>query len=147
MPAGPIQRRQQKESQDRFLRAYAKVGNIGEAAEAASIHRTLPTEWRKLDSQGFKNRFELAQQAFADSLEQIAFQRIREPQGNKGSDILLIFLLKGHLRAKYGDSAVPSDSTAQDLLDGLKEIGKKGRLSQFREAIQQQPDMPPINLP
>jgi hypothetical protein len=105
--------------QERFLVAYSRVGSIRQAAPAASIERTAVWLWQKAGNFGFNGRFQNAKAQFAESLEEIMFERIRDPQGNRGSDVLLIFALKAHHRAKYGDVPVADDRRAPNSHSSL----------------------------
>ena len=96
-----------------FLMAYAKMGNITSAAEAAEIARRTHYDWCDAD-QEYVLAFEQAKEAFADMLEREALRRATEGvehtvyQGGKAvgkrreySDTLLIFMLKGERAEKY----------------------------------------------
>ena len=71
-----------------FLAAFAVIGNVTGAAIAAGIHRRSHGNW--LRHPEYAEAFEDARQHSADHLEEVA--RARAVQG---SDVLLIFLLKG----------------------------------------------------
>jgi hypothetical protein len=96
-----------------FLMAYAKMGNITSAAEAAEIARRTHYDWCDADPE-YVLAFEQAKEAFADMLEREALRRATEGvehtvyQGGKAvgkrreySDTLLIFMLKGERAEKY----------------------------------------------
>ena len=51
--------------------------------------------------------------------------RLEDPQGNRGSDILLMFALKGAYPEKYKDTVVVTDTSAKDLIAKLRAIPKK----------------------
>ena len=112
---GMVQRRQLAD-QDAFLANYATSGTILSAAKAANVSRQTVYNWRDSGALGFKARFEAAKDSFRESLEDIMFQRLRDP---KTHPVLLIFALKGHWREKYGDSVLPSDDSAKDVLTKL----------------------------
>ncbi len=76
-------------NQKAFLAAFAKVGNVQAAADAAGIDRSTHYRWMKRNSR-YRQRFEFAREAAADALEAVARRRAIE-----GSDQLLMFLLKG----------------------------------------------------
>ena len=112
---GMVQRRQLAD-QDAFLANYAISGTILSAAKAANVSRQTVYNWRDSGALGFKARFEAAKDSFRESLEDIMFQRLRDP---KTHPVLLIFALKGHWREKYGDAVIPSDDSAKDGLTKL----------------------------
>ena len=97
-----------------FLAAFAECGTVTFAALAAKVHRSRHYRW--LDEQAYATAFEVAKNAAAETLENEARRRAVEGvteavyyQGEvvgtiqKYSDVLLIFLLKGALPAKYKD--------------------------------------------
>jgi hypothetical protein len=119
-------KRRQLADQDAFLANYATSGTILSAAKAANVSRQTVYNWRDSGALGFKARFEAAKDSFRESLEDIMFQRLRDP---KTHPVLLIFALKGHWREKYGDSVLPSDDSAKDVLVklmGWKQGGRNG---------------------
>ena len=111
--------------QEAFLKCYAEVGSIRSAARATAIHRDSVRLWKRDDVFRFADRFEAAEQTFREYLQQMAFDRIQEPQGNRGSDVLLIFLLKGHWREKYGDATLPTQDAAKEFLSELRGMARK----------------------
>jgi hypothetical protein len=72
-----------------FLAAFAESGNISRAAAAAEIDRRTHTNWLK-DDKDYAAAFLEAREHAADTLEELA--RLRAAAG---SDLLMIFLLKG----------------------------------------------------
>jgi hypothetical protein len=102
--------------QQSFLGNYATAGTILSAAKAANVSRQTVYNWRDSGALAFRERFQAARESFRESLEDIMFQRLRDP---KTHPVLLIFALKGHWRDKYGDTAVPSEDSAKDVLRTL----------------------------
>jgi transposase-like protein len=91
------------ERQRRFLAAYSDLGNIRRAAEASGVNRGTHYLWLKqaqaqlprdqargTADENYMVRFERTKEDAIDSLEAEARRRALE-----GSDVLLIFLLKG----------------------------------------------------
>lgn len=104
-------------AQRKFLKAYAHTANMGVAAEAAGIHRTLVYRWQELYPQ-FAVRMNAAREEAYDKLEQEALRRAvrgvthRRPVVVKGqvvdeeitteySDRLLEILLKAARPDKF----------------------------------------------
>jgi len=81
-----------------FLRAYAKTGNISQALTLAGVSRRAVYKLRDVDDE-FRQAIDDAQEDGADELESIARDRAKA-----GSDVLLIFLLKGLRPWKYRDN-------------------------------------------
>ncbi len=102
-----------------FLKAYREVGTITHASKIANIDRNTVTKWDKLDYEGFRERFAEAKEEFADSLEQMAFQRIQQ-QKPTDNPVLLITLLNAHKPDKYRPKAVDVDETARFILLELR---------------------------
>jgi hypothetical protein len=96
-----IQQRQTYDNQERFLRAYATHGKIVRAAEAVGISVSTVEGWQHKDIQGFNKRLELAHDKYVESWEQLMDERLADPKGNRGSDILLMFKLKAERPQKY----------------------------------------------
>jgi hypothetical protein len=76
-------------TQQRFLTAYTQLGNITAASEAAGISRQNHYDWMA-EVPGYPAAFRQAGEAAVDRLVEEARRRAM-----LGSDVLLIFLLKG----------------------------------------------------
>lgn len=81
-----------------FLRAYAKTGNVQQALNLAGVSRRSVYKLREADDE-FRQALSDAEEDGADELEAIARDRAKA-----GSDVLLIFLLKGLRPWKYRDN-------------------------------------------
>ena len=122
-----LQQKNALERQDRFLKHYVAQGTIQRAADLTGIHRRTQHEWTARDTLGFNERFQLAKDAFRERLENLLFQRVWDPTGNRGSDVLAIFLMKAHWRDKYGDISVLPDDAAKDTLASLRKLSKDAK--------------------
>lgn len=80
-----------------FLAAYRNTGNVRAACLAAGIDRTTYQTYRRR-SQAFVRQCDLALCDFTDLMESEAVRRARA-----GSDLMLIFVLKGLMPEKYRD--------------------------------------------
>ena len=99
-----------------FLQAYLRCGQIAKAARAARIHETLHYYWKRTDPH-YAAAFEEARDMAAQHLEDEA---VRRALG--GSDVLLIFLLKGFMPEKYKDRHVVEHQGAVELLHKLARL-------------------------
>jgi len=81
-----------------FLRAYAKTGNTAEALKLAGVSRRTVYRLRDTDEQ-FRQALSDAEEDGADELEAVAKQR-----AIAGSDVLVMFLLKGLRPWKYREN-------------------------------------------
>lgn len=100
-----------------LLLAYAECGNLTQAAKEADVSRRTHYKWLETDPQ-YVLQFADAQEAAIDVLEAEARRRAiggAAPEKGKvrGSDLLMIFLLKGLRPWKYRDNAKPDAETAE----------------------------------
>ena len=113
---------EQHSSQDAFLSAYATTGGVSSACRASGVGRATVYDWERADTQGFVKRFESARFVFRESLEQQMYDRLSDPTGNRGSDVLLIFALKAVWGDKYKDNIVLADDTSKEMLAQLRRM-------------------------
>ena len=116
-----------------FLAAYVEAGTISAACAAVPGGLSLQAvrNWDQGDVLGFSAAYADARLRFADSLEQVAFERISSDPATargRGSDLLLITLLNSHLPAKYRQS-VQVEHIGPRVLDAL-------RAAQARDSVQ-----------
>ena len=116
---------QQLENQGTFLRLFGQLGTIQAAAEGTGLDRQAHYDWISGDAQGYRARWEDARQRWRETLEQKAMDRINDPQGNRGSDVLLLAMLNAAWPEKYRQNVVVVDDTAKDLLARLRGIGRR----------------------
>jgi hypothetical protein len=109
--------------QELFLAAYSK---IGKAAEAAEIPLATVESWQRRDTHGFKKRMKLALDRCVEEWEEVMDERLLNPTGNRGSDVLLMFKLKAMAPEKYREEVkVLGVSAPLQMLDKLKELAAK----------------------
>ena len=110
-----------------FLAAYEEWGTIRKACEITGISRNGYGNWQKGDPE-FVRRMDLMRQSFAESLEGLALDRVRNPDKNRGSDVLLIGLLNANMPQKYRPQFAMSEDSAKELITewrkAAKEVGK-----------------------
>jgi hypothetical protein len=111
-----------------FLKAYAVNGTIRAACRATDIQRSSYVYWTRHDLD-FAKEFENAKLAFAEGLEDIALDRIRNPDKSRGSDVLLMALLNANMPSKYRPQVAMSEDSAKELImewrKASKEVSKK----------------------
>lgn len=93
---GPTRRIAQPKK-DLFLDAFRKCGSITQAAAAAGIGRHTHYDWLGVDA-AYERAFRAAEDEAIEGLEDEARRR-----AFAGSDVLLIFLMKGAKPEKYRD--------------------------------------------
>jgi hypothetical protein len=114
--------------QEAFLAAYGGLGTILHAARVAGIHRDTVNKWTSADLYSFKKRMEDAHQDYVESVERTMNDRLANPQGNRGSDVLLMFKLKAEAPEKYREEVkVVGVDASKQMMDGLRELAMKDR--------------------
>jgi hypothetical protein len=112
--------------QEMFLEAYRKCGKTGKAAEAVGLSRFTVAYWQKQDIFSFNERMNMAHADYVENWEEWMDNRLENPQGNRGSDILGMFKLKAEAPGKYREEVKVIGTEAPiRMLEMLKELGKK----------------------
>jgi hypothetical protein len=97
-----------------FLAAFERTGSKTEAARLAKIDRKL--HYRKFESDPlYRKAFEEVEQRAIDGLEDEAWRRAR-----KGSDGLMMFLLRGLRPERYREHVVQEHSGSVTLVQVLE---------------------------
>ena len=86
--------------------------------------------WQNENYLRFKDRFVAAKQTFSEGLEEIMFDRLRDP---KVHPVLLIFALKAHWREKYGDAVPASDDDAKQAMNQIRALRRAARQKKAAE--------------
>jgi hypothetical protein len=94
-----------------------KLGSITKAATFAGVSRETIRLWERDDRSGFRQKLRDAHATYADMLESMALERVQNPEGNRGSDTLLIALNNANSEKWKGNqvSVVVEDSVLQAL--------------------------------
>jgi hypothetical protein len=115
--------------QDAFLIAYAKLGNVSEAAHAVpNLHPETAYEWIREDTLGIRDRYQVAHREYADWLEATVRKRLEEPQfnGRLGSDVLLIAANNAHNPERWRrDTIIVGGDSAKQLLDAIGKLAAR----------------------
>jgi len=117
MPNGVLTRSVDQRQAD-FCAALGKLGSITKAASLAGVSRETIRLWERDDRSGFRQKLRDAHATYADMLESMALERVQNPEGNRGSDTLLIALNNANNPDKWrGNQAslVVEDSVLQAL--------------------------------
>jgi len=107
-----------------FLKAYGEYGTVLKACEVAGIARNTYVKWQAADHE-FSKDLDQRKQAFGENLEGIALERVKNPDKNRGSDILLLGLLNANLPAKYRPQIAISEDAAKDLIFEWRKASKE----------------------
>src|SRR5262249_4189353 len=95
---GPERAAERAKEKERFLMLLAEGEPVSRAASAVGVARNTLYGWRKSDAE-FSRAWDEAWEQGADLLEAVALERALN-----GSDLLLIFLLKGRRPHRYRDN-------------------------------------------
>ena len=116
----------------KFLLAFEEYGTIQDACIRAMVTRQRVWEWQK--DPEFAEAFNAARQAFAESLERIALDRVKHPDKSRGSDVLLLGLLNANLPSKYRPQFAMNEDSAKDLILEWRKAVKEVRQDEPKEA-------------
>ena len=111
--------------QETVLAEYRQCGRIGMAARAVGMTRWATNKWTLTDVMGWRDRLKVAHQDWCeDVIETRINDRLADPQGNRGSDILLMFQAKAEMPEKYRETVTIVDTQeTKDMLGELRRIG------------------------
>jgi len=118
--------------QEAVLAKYGRYGDAVSATKAAGVGERTHYDWLEADTLGYRARFDAARNHYADTRERLMHDRLEDPQGNRGSDILLIFQLKGLRPDKWREAALTVDDAAKDTLKELRKL-RREELRQEKE--------------
>jgi hypothetical protein len=132
-PAKPNRANQECwDHQEAFLAAYRHTSRVTHAARAVGVSIYAVDKWLSRDVYSFQKRMELARREYCDSVRQMIQHRLNNPQGNRGSDILLMFEAKAVMLEMYREEVRIIGAEKQiELLDKLREMATKERQRQL----------------
>ena len=112
--------------QDAFLHLYAEANSYRQATRALGVAYSMPYYWEHHGLHRFKERLVQAHLSFRERLQDTGLARIDKPEGNRGSDVLLMAMLNAHWPERYSrDRLVVVDTGLKDFLVELKKIGAR----------------------
>ena len=112
--------------QEVFLEAFRRCGKIGKAAESVGLTRWAVIHWQRNDAFSFNRRMEVAHEDYCEALEEGIDDRLENPQGNRGSDILYMFKMKAEKPEKYRENVqVSGVEPMTQMLDRLTEMAAR----------------------
>ena len=115
-----------KERQDRFLRAYAELGTVRNAAKVAEISRSTVSLWLRDNMEGFRDRYDDAKQSHREYLESKMFALIEEMKPGQ-NPTLLIFALNGAWPEKYKMNVSGNEDNAKQTLSEMRKLAKEAK--------------------
>ena len=128
----PLGQRKTYRRQDKFLKVYKETRSRSVSASYAGVSPSTISKWLREDYLEFKQRYDEADTAFCEGLEQLALERVKM-QDSKSNPVLLITLLNANLPEKYRPSAIMTDDTAKDVLSQLRKLAKETPPSKSKE--------------
>ena len=118
-------RTENRESRKRILIAtLEEYGTVRKACEVTGISRKTYDLWQKSDPE-FSQSMDLARRSFAESLEEIALDRVRNPEKGKGSDVLLLGLLNANMPHKFRPQLALNEDSAKELITEWRKAAKE----------------------
>jgi len=124
------------QTQEHFLKMYARCGTILNAAKASGISRPTVYAWQKKDTLGFATRFQLAKEEYRESLEALAMSRLKDPKGNQGSDLLLMAMLNARWPERYRQNGESKDERAKEALQEIRDMHKAWKAKLEAEMVE-----------
>ena len=124
-----------------FLKAYATIGRVGDAAHAIGVTRQSIWLWRKANA-SFQEAFDAAWYEWRESLEAGAMARLAPGyDGKGGTDLLYITMLNAAWPEKYRQAIVVDDKA----IDAMSEV--KAMVSKMRKkAMSEQQERPEVSV-
>ena len=136
----PLGQRKTYRRQDKFLKCYTETRSRSVSATIAGVSSPTITMWIKKDYLEFGERYEEADTAFCENLEQLALERVKM-QDAKSNPVLLITLLNANLPNKYRPTVVMADDTAKSVLTELRQLAKESK----QESVQEEEELTAID--
>ena len=124
-----------------FLRAFRAVGTRNGAFRIAKITKGTYDTWIADDPE-FMRAVADAQVAFGEYLEEIALERVKNPDKNRGSDVLLLGLLNANLPTKFRPQFAMSEDSAKDLIIEWRKAAR----DRVREEKVREPEELPVSV-
>ena len=118
--------------QSKFLKCYSETRSKSVSATYAGVSQSSISNWIRDNYLEFDERFEEADLAFCEGLEQLALERVRL-QDAKSNPVLLIALLNANLPNKYRPTVVMTDETSKSVLSELRKIAKETPVLESKE--------------
>ena len=125
----PLKQRQRRQKQDLFLTALVSLGRLCDAADTVPMHPQTHYDWLKND-ETYRPRYEWALVRQKEFVHKLITDRLHNPEGNRGGDILLIFHAKAVDPDRYREIAIHVDDKAVESMEELKRIVSGARRRQ-----------------
>ena len=110
------------ERQEAFLDAFGKYGMMTKAAQAAGSHYDTVYHWDTNNKLDFTARYKYARQEYKDHLEGMVMERLENPTGNRGSDVLLIAKVNKEDPAHWTRNVQVTHEVGREVMATLQKI-------------------------
>ena len=105
------------------IEAYCGLGTLAKAAEAAGLTPDAVYYWQTNDTHGFNARLAaVGIPGYRDYLENMVHERLSEPQGNRGSDVLLMGALNANHPDKWSRNVTVTHEVGREVMATLRQI-------------------------
>ena len=104
--------------------ALEEWGTVRMACKTAEVPPSTYRQWL-MDDPEFSISIDLARHAFAESLEELALERVRNPEKGKGSDVLLLGLLNANMPQKFRPQLALNEDSAKELITEWRKAAKE----------------------
>jgi hypothetical protein len=137
-PANPTRANQECwDRQEAFLEAYRHTSRLTHAARAVGVSIYAVDKWLSRDVYSFKKRMDMAHREYCDWVRGVIQERLVNPQGNRGSDILLMFESKAAMPELYREEVkVVGVDASKQMMDKLREMAARERKQLEAPAIE-----------
>ena len=107
-----------------FLLAIEEWGNVKKACEITGIAKDTYGTWTQTDPE-FSKRMDIARRAFGEALELLAYDRVKNPDKGRGSDVLLLGLLNANMPWKYRPQFAMNEDGGKELIFEWRKAAKE----------------------
>lgn len=104
------------------IEAYRSRGTLSKATEAVGLTPDAAYSWQKSDTHGFNQRMEYGRQGYRDFLENLVHERLKDPTGNRGSDVLLMGALNANHPDKWSRNIQVTHEVGREVMATLQKI-------------------------
>lgn len=122
-----------------FLKALSEWGTLKKALALSQMAHETYKKWHASDYE-FAKRCEEARFAFAETLEELALERVLNPDKSRGSDLLLIALLNANNPKKYRPQVQMSDESSKELINEWRKAAQE--VSKRRIDVEENVELP-----
>ena len=121
------------ERQDAVILAYQTLGTLSKAAESIGLSADAAWLWSKQNIHDFNTRMERGRQGYRDHLEAMVEERLSNPAGNRGSDVLLMGALNANHPDKWSRNIQVTHEVGREVMATLQKIQEQQSLPEAQK--------------